>query len=126
MPKIFTTDEIVALRITAEAHMLDTGQRLIYLADRDRFGDMASEYEEGDYTHCGLDMDIGNEAHGSNMTTITWDAVCRIPVDFDIEPEDRFMITEFRGEEAEMVFEVVAPVRWGIANKRISLRRVEP
>lgn len=120
-----SADEISAMREIHEEVMMDEGMRKIVSSTIDDSGDEILTFTDGAETVCGVRMDAGEERHMPENTLVTWDAVLRLPVDFDIDEKDRFLITSFRGEEVELLFDVSSPIQKGISANRVKLKRVE-
>lgn len=123
--EIFSTSEMELLQDTAEHHMMDEGWRMIAVSALDDLGDEVLTYTYGAETICGIEMQAGFERHGSDMTIVRWDAILRVPFDYFMEAQDRFLITSFRGRADFILFEVAAPIQRGISANRILLNRLE-
>lgn len=114
------------MRNTQESLMMDEGYKLIYSRTIDTFGDESETYtQDSESTICGFEMLSGNEAHGSNMTVVTYEAIIRLPYDYSINEKDKFKITKFRGETVDWTFKIATPIQKGVSGLRINVNRVE-
>lgn len=122
---MFGSGDIELMRQIANLHMMDIGYVQVYSSELDEYGDDVVTYTDGALTICGLKNEAGSEYHTPGMTVVTWDAVLRLPIGYEVNEKDRFIITSFRGEPVTMIFEISSPVQIGMTANRVRLKRVE-
>ena len=124
---MLSAKDLSFMRVTQTDHMPDTGRVLVYTAG------VVNEYNEQDAPTyppqspiiCGLDVGSGSERKANTMTTITYDAVLRVPLSAGITEKDRFEIVTRFGESVDpIVYEIVSPPRRGPSAIRLLLRKV--
>jgi len=118
--------EVDFMRIAQDEHMFDEGKRLKLSITQDTYGQPVRSYSDGTATKCGFEMLSGSERDKEKMTVAQYDAIVRIPIGYEIEPEDKFQITKINGESVSIDFEVAAPLQRGRTCNRILLRMVKP
>ncbi|GAP07123.1 hypothetical protein ATHL_01991 [Anaerolinea thermolimosa] len=113
------------LQEVQEAHMPDrcTIQH-VTSSGYNTFGEVITQVVMVSGVVCGLEMTGGTtQYHGQYFSTPV-DAVLRLPVETEIYPNDRVVITLHRQQEAHEAFEVVSYPQKGNTAMRIYLRRV--
>lgn len=102
--------------------MMDYGYLLKYTRTINEFGEPVETWALGDGTICGIEYHEGRENPTVDMTTDSYEATLRIPHGLGIRTEDKFLLTQFRGEPASIPFEIVTPVWVGMTGDRMGVR----
>lgn len=124
-PNIWSEADKAKMREAAVNHMDDVGQRLKLSAVRDSFGSETKAWlPDGKPTPCGIETHEGREFK-SKIVTVTYEMTIRLPYDYEIDAEDRFKITNYRGDEVDWEYELITPIRHGISAIRVGVRKLE-
>jgi len=124
-PDIWSAIDKANMRETAEAHMDDVGYRMVRSVTVDDVGDSIETWtQESESTICGLETHEGRENKG-DISVTTFEMTIRFPYDYTIDQLDRFLVTKFRGETVNLLYEINTPVRLGISAKRAGVKKVE-
>ena len=124
-PNIWSDNDKDKLRITAENHMADSGYRLVRTVTIGETGEPIESFAQAQNpTICGIETKEGRE-YKDKLVTTTYEMVLRFPVDFEILPEDRFLVTSHRGDTVSWEYELTTPIRAGISANRVGVRRIE-
>ena len=124
-PSIWADADKDKMRTTAESHMADSGYRLVRTVTIGDTGEPIETWTQAQNpTICGVETLEGRE-YKDRIVTTTYEMVLRFPVDFEILPEDRFLITSHRGDTVSWEYEMTTPIRAGISANRVGVRRIE-
>ncbi len=123
-PQIWSQTEKDKMREASEWHMADKGYRMVWSVSIDSVGDdLETGTKEDNFTYCGIETHEGRE-NKAEYTTTTYEVTIRVPVDFEIDEKDHFLITSFRGETVSLEYEITTPIRVGVSAKRFGARMV--
>ena len=124
-PSIWADADKVKMRTTAESLMADSGYRLVRTVTIGDTGEPIESWTQAQNpTICGIETLEGRE-YKDRIVTTTYEMVLRFPVDFEILPEDRFLITSHRGDTVSWEYELTTPIRAGISANRVGVRKIE-
>jgi len=125
MSKVWSEAEREKMKAEAEAHMPDRCKRLKYSGTVNKVADTVKTYTEQEKTLiCGIEWKIGTKTT-TELTTVVFDAVLRLPIGTEIDERDRVKITSNRGEPVDWVYEITTPITPGISALRCGIKRVE-
>ena len=125
MSKVWSDSEKAKMRATYEEHMTDACKICTRSVSYNAVGeDIESFTEASTETPCGLEMKGGNENLGSTGEVI-WEATLRLPITTPLSAYDRIHVTKLKGESADIMYQVAAPIEIGIAGKVVRLRKVQ-
>lgn len=123
---MFTETDLANMRATQDLYMQDRCKILVYAAGTvDDYGEPSSPtYTAGSEISCGLDMRPGSERHGQSLTTITYDATLRLPIDTALKETDRITITKRYDEDTtDLTYEIASPPQRGASGLRVLLKK---
>lgn len=122
----FTADELAYLRATQDGHMMDTCVIQTHAYTDNTYNEQVESWKDGKETACGLEMTAGNERHGSDASTLVYDATLRLPIGTTANIKDRIKITKRHGAViTPIIFDVVGTVQRGSSGNRILLKVLE-
>lgn len=107
--------------------MFDTCHRMVHSYSSGGLNQQESTYTESSTDIiCGFDPSPGSIANGEQMTTLTWDAVIRLPLATTFDEKDHFKITKRFGQAQSPALEyrIASPAQVGPTCIRILLHRV--
>lgn len=108
-------------------HMFDTCHKLAHSYSSGGLNQQESTYTESmTDIACGFDPSPGSIAHGDQMTTVTWDAVLRLPLGTTFDEKDRFKITKRFGQAqaSPLTYRLASPAQVGPTCIRVLLHKV--
>ena len=107
--------------------MLDTCHLLAYSTTADDFGEMVPFWTEMETNiACGLEQGQGSERTRGDMTTLTWDATMRLPIDTELDVRDRLKVTKRFGVDITPIeYGIVGPIQRGPSGIRLRLQVVD-
>jgi hypothetical protein len=124
-PQIWTETEKDKMREAAEWHMADEGYRKVWSVTIDEVGDDIETWTQAaSPTPCGIEAHEGRE-NKSDLTTTTYEITIRLPVGFEIDQKDHFLITSFRGDVVSWEYEITTPIQAGVSAIRFGARKIE-
>lgn len=123
---MFSASELAAMKQTQEAHMPD--RCLVYFISKkqiDDWGNPIKEKSDPVETRCGLEMNLHNGNPQSYvLDLIEADAVIRLPIEIDIQPNDEVEITHRFGTpiEKHLVYNVIGFTKIGPSGQQATLK----
>jgi hypothetical protein len=124
---MFDSPALAFMRTVQEAHMQDTGYRLVYSRTYNEVHESVDTWTASPTaTACGIEMRSGSEKNRDDMTLIQYDAILRLPITTTIDFKDRFRLTKMYGESiAPIDYEIVSPIQRGPSGIRLLLKKVQ-
>ena len=97
---MFSTIELNGMRDVQEAHMMDTC--VIYRVTsrtKNTRGETIKTFDKGTVSICGLQMEPTAKEYGGSFIEANIDAILRLPLGTEVEPDDEIEIVKRSGED---------------------------
>lgn len=121
----FSTDELAAMQVAQDAHMMDACTIDAYSAGAaDAYGNPSDGWTSGSEIACGFKQAKPREIMGTTRVP-EWDAQLRLPIDTAVDPRDRITLTKRHGVAVTPVtYEILGSPRRGPSGLVVDLVKI--